>query len=325
MNCRLNEPLVSVILCVFNGAKFVDSAIESIIKQTYQNWELIVINDGSNDSTSEVLKKYKQSKIRIFHQKNVGLTKSLNIGVSYAKGDLIARQDADDYSLPDRFKKQVEIFNNNEKIVLVGTGTIVMDDSENELYRLLSPKTKAKAIKSCFEFKNPFVHGSLMIKKSAFNQINGYDESFKFSQDFDLIIRLSLVGEFDSTSENLYVFKLHQNSITVNKGIKQVTTYIKITRTIYVHYQIVPLLGLLELIPRTTKIIFYSLYPTSVKHNYLIASTKLKNREYKTAIELFNMTLKESKLFFPSLIKLLLANYIKCKEEKITANKEEPC
>ena len=122
----MNPPLVSVIMSVYNGEKYLVQAIDSILNQTYQNFEFIIIDDCSTDNSSHILQEYaqKDSRIKIIKkEKNIGIKgfiKNLNLGISIAKGKYIARMDADDISLPERFQKQVDFLENNPEITLVG-------------------------------------------------------------------------------------------------------------------------------------------------------------------------------------------------------------
>jgi glycosyltransferase involved in cell wall biosynthesis len=121
--------LVSIILPVYNGESTISASIESILQQSYQNFELIIIDDGSSDNSLKQMKQFKDKRIIINTQNNNGLAKTLNYGISVAKGELIARQDQDDISLPTRIEKQVERFYANKKLVLLGTNALVINEN----------------------------------------------------------------------------------------------------------------------------------------------------------------------------------------------------
>lgn len=121
------SPKVSVVMSVYNGEKYLPETIDSILNQTFKDFEFIIINDGSTDKTAKILTSYDDPRIRIFNQENMGLTKSLNRAISLAKGEYIARMDADDISYPERLKKQVDYLNKNPDIGLVGSKYIRID------------------------------------------------------------------------------------------------------------------------------------------------------------------------------------------------------
>jgi len=231
------NPLVSVLLSVHNGETYLEEAITSIIEQTYTNWELIVIDDGSTDQTPKLLQQYKDPRIYIFTQKNHGLTVSLNRAASLARGELFARQDADDISHKERFEQQVAHFLMHPAPVLVSSRTAWIDCNNRILDIRDVPVNRAQAIKKMSVLTNPFVHGSLMFKKTAFNAVSGYNENLSTSQDFDLIIRMStLEREFVAVSKTLYFLRVHKNSITAKKWIKQIVNTMKCARKINQFY-----------------------------------------------------------------------------------------
>jgi glycosyltransferase involved in cell wall biosynthesis len=227
------NPLISVLLSVHNADAYIKDAIDSITEQSYTNWELIIIDDGSTDLTPTLLQQYNHPKIKIISQKNKGLTASLNRAASMANGELLARQDADDLSHKDRFKLQVEQFLSNKEIILVSSKTAWID-SHNKLIDFRDVAiNRSQAIKKMSDLTNPYVHGSLMFKKTAFDAISGYNENLSTSQDFDLIVRMSsLEKEFAAVSKTLYYLRVHRNTITAKKWIKQIFNTMKCARMI---------------------------------------------------------------------------------------------
>src|SRR5262245_17330643 len=114
-------PRISVIFPIYNGEKFLHQAMQSVLAQTYQDFEIIAINDGSTDRSAEILESYRDARIKIIHQENQGLALALNTGIMHATGEFIARQDQDDISLPNRFAKQMEYFSHHPDCTLLGT------------------------------------------------------------------------------------------------------------------------------------------------------------------------------------------------------------
>jgi glycosyltransferase involved in cell wall biosynthesis len=215
-------PLISVLFCVYNGEKYLKQSIDSILNQTYENWEMIAIDDGSTDSSLKTLQEYaqKDSRIKVYTQKNIGLTKSLNKAIKLSSGEYIARQDADDISSQDRFILQIKEFE-KDGVVLVTGKTEVVNIQNRTLIVTSPPKDFEEMKKTIFKLNNPFTHGSLMIKKSFLEKINGYDENFISAQDFDMIIRLSNQGKFKVIDDVIYKLRKHPESITVKRWTKQ--------------------------------------------------------------------------------------------------------
>jgi len=231
------NPLVSVLLSVHNGETYLEEAIHSIIEQTYTNWELIIIDDGSTDQTPMLLQQYIDPRIYIFTQKNHGLTSSLNRAACLARGELFARQDADDISHKERFEQQVAHFLMHNDAVLVSSRTAWIDCNNKILDIRDVPLNRTLAIKKMSILTSPFVHGSLMFKKAAFDAVSGYNENLSTSQDFDLIIRMSVLErEFVAVSKTLYFLRVHKNTITAKKWIKQIVNTMKCARKINQFY-----------------------------------------------------------------------------------------
>tara|TARA_Y100000816_G_C26076858_1_gene566967 strand:+ start:439 stop:1134 length:696 start_codon:yes stop_codon:yes gene_type:complete len=174
---------ISVIMSVYNDEKNVDDAIQSIINQTYQDFELLIMDDCSEDMTGKICKEYEKNfeNIKIYkNSKNLGLTKSLNILISKSSGEYIARQDSDDISLRSRFENQIDYIESEK---LDGCSTLSLIKGKGTIFPKFSSYFNPKFIA---KIKNPFVHGSLIIKKEVFNAVNNYDENFYYTQDYKL-------------------------------------------------------------------------------------------------------------------------------------------
>lgn len=213
-----SKKLVSVIMPCFNCEKTVAASIESILNQTYQNIEILIIDDGSKDNTYEILKKFqnKHKNIRLFkNQDNLGLTKSLNILIEESKGEYIARQDSDDISVIDRISLQYEFMEQKELDFCSSRATILYSGKKIPRSSHYLPK------KIVMKFKNPFIHGTLFIKKSILLDVGKYDENFYYAQDYKLMKTLI---------DNNYKFKIFrkplyelnmENNISTNKRSEQ--------------------------------------------------------------------------------------------------------
>jgi glycosyltransferase EpsE len=199
---------ISVLMSCYNSEKTVQKSIESIISQSFQDYELIIIDDGSKDGTEEILNKYeKEEKIKIFtNKKNIGLTKSLNTLIKISKGKYIARQDADDISLPQRFEKQIDYMKKHETNIVTARSKII---GENRIIPAFSYYLPNKVV---VRYKNPFIHGTLMIEKSLLVKSGGYDENFYYSQDYKLFYDLVKQGyKIPIIKEVLYELNMKNN------------------------------------------------------------------------------------------------------------------
>tara|TARA_Y100001958_G_C21134951_1_gene475281 strand:+ start:320 stop:1039 length:720 start_codon:yes stop_codon:yes gene_type:complete len=177
------SPLISVLMSTFNSEKTLERAIDSIVNQSYKNIEFLICNDGSTDNTKKILEKYANlyEQIQIINNKNnIGLTKSLNLLIDKSKGDFIARQDADDYSDPQRLKEQIEhCINNKFQAVFTRSFNLNKNTSMQNISYLIPYKLLVK-------FRNPFVHGTMLINSKIIKTLGGYDEDFYYAQDYKL-------------------------------------------------------------------------------------------------------------------------------------------
>ena len=189
-----NKPLISVVMSVFNDEKFLKSSIDSILNQSYNNFEFIIIDDGSTDSTLSIIKDYAKVDKRIVFvsKKNSGITKSLNLGLKMSKGKYIARIDGDDISHSLRFEKQIDLFKKESQTALIGTNCILIDENELQIGgKKYNYPTNYNKIKSNLLSGNSiFPHSSMMFKKSIIKNFGFYDEYFKKTQDYNLLLNL---------------------------------------------------------------------------------------------------------------------------------------
>lgn len=192
------RPLVSVIMSVYNGENYLSEAIQSILIQTYINFEFLIVDDHSSDRSLELLQEFsaKDPRIRVFSNKeNFGLTKNLNFLVKQSRGELLCRMDDDDISSPDRLERQVGFFTDpkNQEVSVVGSSCLEINKAGKVLGKRIMPE-KDLAIKKALLNYNPIVHSSVMIKKMALLAVNGYNEIYQTSQDYDLWFRLFSAG-----------------------------------------------------------------------------------------------------------------------------------
>ena len=213
---KVNVPKISVLMACYNASNTLGESIESILNQTLRNFEFLIIDDGSKDDTYKKLQDYKNidSRIKIFKNiKNIGLTKSLNILINETTAPIIARQDADDISMKNRLEKQFSSLILNKYDVCTTRAKIKNSNRTIPKYSYFFPK------KLIIRYKNPFIHGSLMIKKDALESIGGYDERFYYSQDYELFYKLVMNNfNFKKIYEPLYVLNIEENISSIFKN-----------------------------------------------------------------------------------------------------------
>ena len=213
-----NNKLVSVIISAFNSEETIDYSLQSIINQTYQNLEILIMDDCSTDNTFKILKKYENSlnNVRIFkNDVNIGLTRSLNKLIKYSNGHFIARHDTDDLSNVFRIEKQVSYLNSMDLDGCTSRAFVMNSNKKIPNLSFYFP------INLVMKVKNPFIHGSLLIKKEALNLVNNYDEKFYYAQDYKLMRDLIDNNlKIKIMSEVLYSLNM-QNNISSNKKIEQ--------------------------------------------------------------------------------------------------------
>ena len=211
------EKTISVVMSVYNDSGNLESSISSVLNQDFQDFEFLIMNDGSSDDTQNILNKFsKDKRIKIFrNKKNLGLTKSLNLLLAESKGQYVARQDSDDLSISERFTKQLNYIENNN-LDLCGSRAIIKGST-----RITPNRSYYLPLNVSLKIKNPFIHGSLIFKKSVVEKVNNYDERFKYSQDYKLIKDVFLEGfSLGIVKEPLYVLNL-ENNISTNFKEKQ--------------------------------------------------------------------------------------------------------
>ena len=204
-------PKVTVLMSVYNGEKYLREAVESILNQTFTDFEFIIIDDASTDCSLEILRSFEDPRIKIVRNiENLGLTKSLNIGLSLAKGEYIARMDADDICIKERLKIQIQIMDANPKIGICGTWAKIFGSDESISKRPITPED----IKVALFYYNPLIHSSVIIRKSYLIMYNlEYDVSFKQSQDYELWVRCAQKFQIMNIPKVLVYHRKHSNQI----------------------------------------------------------------------------------------------------------------
>lgn len=205
---------ISVVMSVYNAEKYLTEAVDSILGQTYSDYELILINDKSTDSSGDILNQYANQDPRIVileNEYNVGLTKSLNIGLAIAKGEYIARMDADDISVPDRFEKQVAFLDAHPDYSFVSCIGRYIDENGNPEQLRLFPETNEE-IYAMMPKVDAVMHPGVMFRRADIEKIGNYCEDFRVVQDYDLWFRGMAAGyKFYNIQEPLVLFRRNES------------------------------------------------------------------------------------------------------------------
>jgi glycosyltransferase involved in cell wall biosynthesis len=200
-------PLVSVILPVFNASKYLKASVRSILDQTFKDLELIVIDDGSTDGSLETIRGISDDRLIIFQQKNIGLAATLNRGLELARANLIARQDNDDVSHPERLAKQYEYMTAHKDVQLLGTRARIVDEAGNATGRIHDHPLSSHELKFGLLFDNPFVHSSVIFRKEAISGAGNYLVTDKVFEDHNLWSRIARIGKVANLPESLVDYR----------------------------------------------------------------------------------------------------------------------
>jgi glycosyltransferase involved in cell wall biosynthesis len=213
----MDKPLVSIVLPVYNAGVYLKEAIQSILDQTYTNFELIIINDGSTDDSEKLIKSFTDDRIRYIYQQNTGLAGALNTGLKASNGKYIARQDQDDISLKERLQKQVEFLEKHPNVNLLGTRAQVFTDDQKEM-KMHDHATVPAILHFDLLFDNPFVHSSVMFRKESIEQIGYYNDDRSYFEDYELWSRFVLKGKVANLRDVLVYYRHHEQGLSKSKN-----------------------------------------------------------------------------------------------------------
>lgn len=209
-------PKISINIITYNRERYLSQAIDSVLLQSFQDWELVIVDDCSTDKTYELISEYIKKDNRIKYFKNInnfGIAKSRNIALNLSVGKYIAVLDSDDYwSDNNKLKIQFD-FLSNGGYVLVGCGCNVVNGRSEKKYELLKA-TKDSQIRNVFLIKNPFINSSVMFLKDLTIDIGGYDESLRVGEDYDLFLKLGRKGKISNINKILVNYRQHDQNIS---------------------------------------------------------------------------------------------------------------
>ena len=200
-------PKLTVLMSVYNGQQYLAQAIESILEQTFEDFEFLIINDGSTEPVGKIISSNKDDRIVLVNQENVGLTRSLNRGLALARGVYVARMDSDDISMRTRLQAEVAELEADENLDLVGSFFDMVDEHGNLIERkelILDPIYRLWRL----QFHNNYGHGSVMFRKDSVKAAGMYDEKLRYAQDYDLWSRLTMKSNTKVIPEFLYQYRM---------------------------------------------------------------------------------------------------------------------
>lgn len=217
-------PKVSVLMSVYNGERYIAPAIESVLKSDFEDYEFIIINDGSIDSSQKIIQQYQAQspKIKVYEKPNSGLTASLNFGLQKTKGEYIARLDVDDVCLPGRLSKQSQYLDFHADIALVGANAVLINHIGKKIGETSFGKLMPWQCMARIETMDTiFAHSSWMVRKEAMFELNGYDEFYKKAQDYDLLLRFIEKYKIACLPEYLVEQRITESSLSFEGDLIQ--------------------------------------------------------------------------------------------------------
>lgn len=224
-------PKLSVVMAVQDEQRYIRDALDSVLNQTFNDFEFIIIDDGSSDETGPILDDYarRDSRIHVVHQPNQGLIASLNHGLALARAPLIARMDGDDMSLPHRFERQMLHIEEHPDLAVLGAFMREIDEDDVEVGIARRP-LRDEAIKAALQEYVAISHATVIMRKAAVQAVGGYRSAFIHAEDYDLWLRLADHHQFANLPQVLYVRRLHGRQVSIRYLRQQVLSVLAARR-----------------------------------------------------------------------------------------------
>jgi glycosyltransferase involved in cell wall biosynthesis len=220
---QLPAPAISVLMPVFNARRHVALAVQSILDQSFGDFEFIIVDDGSTDGSTDLLRQFasEDTRIRLITRANTGYVRALNDALAVARGEFVARMDADDVAMPDRFARQIELMRANPELVLVGGATELIDAAGRVLLRPPVETTDEQLQAGLLDGNSGIGHPTAMLRRQAMIAVGGYDESMCPAEDLDLWLRLAEVGKLANLSQIVLQYRIHDKSVSSTRSMQQ--------------------------------------------------------------------------------------------------------
>jgi glycosyltransferase involved in cell wall biosynthesis len=229
---------ISITIITHNREKYIAEAIESVLDQSFKDWELIIIDDASTDNTAEVVAKYLVQDHRIkFHSENVnlGITKARNLALQLTQGKYVAVLDSDDVWIDsDKLQKQYHFLENNSDYILVGGAVIVINEHGQEIRRYKNP-SKDEDIRARILLRNPFLHSSILFRREVAVECGLY-KNYSVGEDYDLFLKMGQVGKFANLEDYLVKYRKHDSGITWSKRVSAAKDHLVIIKKFKKNY-----------------------------------------------------------------------------------------
>jgi glycosyltransferase involved in cell wall biosynthesis len=211
---------ISILLPVYNDENYITDAISSVLNNSYKDFELVIINDGSNDKTLEKIHEFNDSRIKLFSKPNTGLIDSLNYGIDKCQYDIIMRMDGDDVIHPDKIKIQLKEFINSD-LILLGTSGVVINNLNKVVSKVKLPKQHEAIITAQLKLLPSIIHPSIMVYKEALIKVGKYDSKIEVAEDYDLFLRLSKIGKIGNINSFLYYIRKNTDNVSFTRSSDQ--------------------------------------------------------------------------------------------------------
>ena len=212
---------LSVLLPVYNSEKTILKCISSILSSSYSNFELVIVNDGSNDSSKDLIYSLEDDRIKYFEKMNSGLIDSLNFGVKNCSSEIIMRIDSDDYIKPEKIELQLKEMQFSNSI-LIGTNAYIVDKNDKTIGKTNLPLKHSEIIKSMLKLQPSLIHPSIMVFKEVLHKVNYFDERYNHAEDYDLFLRISRIGNIKNIPEKLLYLRKTENNISHKNAKEQI-------------------------------------------------------------------------------------------------------
>ena len=216
-------PKISVIMAVHNGERYLEESVRSLLEQTFTDFELIIVDDGSTDQTAELLTRLGQeeARIRVIRQPKQGQTAALLKGIAESRGEYLARQDADDRSFPLRLEEQIRYLESHPHVALVGSAADLIDEEGKVVGTVPTCHGTARVRQELRTLKATMVHSSVLMRRQAYEAVGGYRVAFLLSQDFDLWSRMMERYDVDILPQRLIQWRINRKGVYVNQRVLQ--------------------------------------------------------------------------------------------------------
>lgn len=212
---------LSLLLPVYNSEKTLRKCLTTIFSSSYSNFELVIINDGSYDSSKDIIECFKDERIKYFEKSNSGLIDSLNFGVKNCSSEIIMRIDGDDYIKPEKMNLQLkELMSSNS--VLIGTNAYIVNNDEKTVGETNLPLKHLEIVKSMIKMRPSLIHPSIMVYKEVLDKVNFFDEKYRHAEDYDIFYRISKLGNIKNMPEKLMYLRKSESNISHKNAKDQI-------------------------------------------------------------------------------------------------------